>query len=216
MTENGNQFDQLEKLLDDALWDLECACLVLGVDFPSNEIPIKANINIENEELLMAYDESALIASVNSARASEIAVRIMLEEYRGKTTYTESELVDLARNVYEFVLRFQYLSTIAAAKPFYETYQHHIKNNPNALKYYENLKQFAKIQRGFMLSSNRRVSKLAELYEIAEIPKSAIDYFMEQGDTENDRRKWLRERLKGLGLYVGTRGRPKRPKPAQE
>lgn len=209
MAESTDPLQAVAALVDDAHWALESAGLVLGVDTSPTQINIKGGVEDEGK-VRSPYNKEVLQAQVDMAVLTEVALREALGRFREQATYTAEHLRILGVNLYELALRVQYLSTIAAAKPFFDSHQRQVRNNPNYGAMVENQQQLAKILRALAKGPERRITNLSELAEIPTMPKDAIDHFMEPGKNLNDRRRWLREHLKRRGLYVGQRGRPRK------
>lgn len=211
MAEPTESLLTIAALVDDAHWALESAGLVLGVETNRRQIYIKGGRG-DDKKMRSPYDKEVLQEQVDMAILTEVAVREAIGRFREQTTYTAEHLKILAVNINELALRVQYLSTLAAAKPFFESHQRQVRNNRNFQAMLENQKQFVRILRPLANGPERRIGKLAELYDISGIPTDALEYFMQPGENQNDRRAWLREHLKRRGLYVGRRGRPRKPR----
>jgi len=196
MDNQQNSFPKSEQLLNDTWWAFKNASEVLGfkTEIPAEPLPSETDGNLYSFETLQRYANKAINAKEK--------VDYLLTNLRSKNAFTIRDMDEFANRLGLFVIQVQSLSGLVFFKDIFKAYETPIRNGPNAAAYQMNHDMFAPILRTLISQRPNGISRLSQLYEIAGMDKSAVDYFLIiHEDKENDLSVWLRTALRSVSMY---------------
>jgi len=202
MDNQQNSFPKSEQLFNDTWWAFNNASEVLGFKtaIPAEPLPSETDGNL--------YSFETLQRNANKAINAKEKVDYLLTKLRSKNAFTIRDMDEFANRLGLFVLQVQSLSGLVFFKDKFKAYETSIKKGPHAEAYQMNHDMFAPILRTLLSQRPNGISQLSQLYEIPEMDKKAVDYFMViQENKENDRRVWLRTALRNVAMYHPQRKR---------